>query len=323
MTRRKTHEEFLEDVRLLVEDEYTVLGGYTRTKDKLEMKHNTCGHVWEITPNNFLKGKRCPNCANDTRFKGKTQDMFVEDVNSIYEGKFAVVGEYKGSFTPIKMYCKAHEYTFSKLPKVVLSGTRICKHCRGEYMSEIQRKSEDVFLQELKNRHKGKLVCNSAYVNTHTKIDFECTACEIVFSAEPNAVLRISGCPECSSSWGEKYTKQYLIENEVLFEVQKTFPGCKDKKLLKFDFYLPEYNMLIEYDGKQHFEPVEFFGGVTSYEEQVRKDKIKTEYARRERIKLVRIPYTVTGDSIAEVLNRSIKQESKAENLTPKSKVMI
>jgi len=323
MTKRKTHEEYLADVYNLVGDEYTVIGKYTRTKDKLEMKHNTCGTAWKITPNNFIKGRRCPSCAEDNQFKTKSQDTFTEEVNNIYKGEVIVVGNYKDSFTPVELHCKTHRYTFKKKPSTALSGARVCKHCRGEYMSEIQRKSEDTFLQELQSRHSGSIVCNSTYINTHTKIDFECTKCETVFSAEPNAVLRISGCPECASSWGEKHIKQYLTENKIMFESQKSFPGCKDKRLLQFDFYLPEYDILIEYDGKQHFEPVEFFGGLTRYEEQVRKDKIKTEYAKRKGIKLVRIPYTVTGDSIAEVLSKNIKQESKAEDLIPKSKVMI
>lgn len=61
MVRRKTHEEFVKEVYDLVGDEYSVLGHYTRSSEKLEIQHNICGHKWFITPNNFLKGKDVQN----------------------------------------------------------------------------------------------------------------------------------------------------------------------------------------------------------------------------------------------------------------------
>ena len=57
-----------------------------------------------------------------------------------------------------------------------------------------------------------------------------------------------------------------LISYNIKFETQKKFKNCKNKLPLPFDFYLPDYNILIEFDGKQHFESIEIFGGKIEFE---------------------------------------------------------
>jgi very-short-patch-repair endonuclease len=62
--------------------------------------------------------------------------------------------------------------------------------------------------------------------------------------------------------------------------------------ILKFDFYLPEYNTVLEYDGIQHYKPS---FGKKSFEITSRNDKIKNDYLKEKNIRLIRIPYTTTG----------------------------
>ena len=70
------------------------------------------------------------------------------------------------------------------------------------------------------------------------------------------------------------------------------FDDCKKKRTLPFDFYIPLLNLLIEYDGAQHFESPEIFGGEEGLQERQENDKIKNDYCSKNGIKLVRIPYT-------------------------------
>ena len=70
MTKKKTQEEFEREVYDLVGNEYTVIGKYTRTRDKILMKHNICGNEWSVKANNFLTGNsRCYYCDNQKRIK--------------------------------------------------------------------------------------------------------------------------------------------------------------------------------------------------------------------------------------------------------------
>lgn len=111
------------------------------------------------------------------------------------------------------------------------------------------------------------------------------------------------GCLE-GKSIGERLIKNILIENEVYFIHQKRFDDCKNVLTLPFDFYLPDYNTCVEFDGIQHFKPIEFFGGEDEFERLKTNDAIKTEYCRLNNINLIRLPYTLSNEEIEEkILN--------------------
>ncbi|MCK8825976.1 hypothetical protein [Fuchsiella alkaliacetigena] len=57
-------EEFIARVRESTNENYEVIGDYTTYYNKIKLKHKNCGHIWEVSPSNFLSGSRCPNCAN-------------------------------------------------------------------------------------------------------------------------------------------------------------------------------------------------------------------------------------------------------------------
>jgi len=90
-------------------------------------------------------------------------------------------------------------------------------------------------------------------------------------------------------SRGEKEINKHFKKSKYSYVSQKTFPDCKDKALLRYDFYLPKYNTLVEFDGEQHFKPVEIFGGQEGYEDRIRKDRIKDEHAKKNGIRLIRL----------------------------------
>ena len=105
-----------------------------------------------------------------------------------------------------------------------------------------------------------------------------------------------------SISKGELCVKLWLEENNIEYIQQYTFDNCRDKQVLPFDFYLPTFNILIEYDGELHFYPIEYFGGQEKFERQQRHDKIKNEYCEKNNIPLLRIPY-YKYNNIEEELN--------------------
>lgn len=99
-------------------------------------------------------------------------------------------------------------------------------------------------------------------------------------------------CLYCQYSKGEAEIEKFLIENNIDFSKQHQFNDCKYKKLLRFDFYLPNFNICIEYDGIQHFEPQDFFGGIDTYNDLHIKDEFKNEYCMINDIHLIRISYS-------------------------------
>ena len=74
---------------------------------------------------------------------------------------------------------------------------------------------------------------------------------------------------------------------------------------MRFDFYLPDYNTVIEYDGIQHYISQEWMGGEKKFEKQKYHDGLKNTYCNKHRIKLVRISYRYnTFDKVTERLNK-------------------
>lgn len=113
------------------------------------------------------------------------------------------------------------------------------------------------------------------------------------------------GCRH-QSKW-EMFIGDYLSSLHISFQPQKRFSDCKNKKntdMLPFDFYLPDYNVCIEYDGEHHFRPMEMWGGYEKFLINQENDYIKNEYCKNNNITLLRLPYTYSKEEIKnEILN--------------------
>ena len=100
----------------------------------------------------------------------------------------------------------------------------------------------------------------------------------------------------CLKSYGEKVISNILQSNNIIFEREKTFEGCINFQTghrLRFDFYLPEYNICIEYDGEQHFfSNNRNWNTEDNLKETKYRDNLKDSFCNQNNIRLIRIPYT-------------------------------
>lgn len=303
MTRRKTPQEFEKEFYDLVGDEYEILVPYTLSKNPIRVRHNLCGREYSTPPGNFInQGKRCKSCAFT-----KPIEEFKREVYEMYKGLYEVIGEYVHTDKPITIRCTKHGEVMDRTPTNILRGRRVCRECNAEYLSEVQRKPTKLFDEQLLKKHKGTIVRLGEYINTHTHVGLRCLSCDFLFYSTPNSVIRVSGCPSCQESKGERTIRKYLLDNNISFQAQKKFKGCKLERELLFDFYVEDLNLIIEYDGKQHYEPIEFFGGEEAFVKQQKRDKIKNEYAKNNNIIMFRIPYTIEKEDINKHLDKFIK----------------
>ena len=114
-----------------------------------------------------------------------------------------------------------------------------------------------------------------------------------------------SGCQVCSSSKSEQFIYNYLKINSISFEFQKKFDDCKYKSCLFFDFYLPDYNICIEFDGEFHFKQFFDVDIHHSLDTLQKRDEIKNQYCKDNNIKLLRISYE-DRDRIEEILKKEL-----------------
>ena len=102
---------------------------------------------------------------------------------------------------------------------------------------------------------------------------------------------------------GESKISNILKENNITYETQKFFSDLKDKNILFFDFFLPKYNCLIEFDGEQHYRYIPFFYKTQEqFKTAQSHDQLKNEYCLKNNIPLIRIPYAYLNDIVLEDL---------------------
>lgn len=281
---RKSHIQYLEDLKnknsnIEVLEEY--INSYTPILHKCLIDN----YEWNAAPSNILSGTGCPKCAGNIRM---TQKEYIEKVFSVNKN-IEVLGEYVNANTPILHKCLMHNIEWKISPSNVLKGCG-CKECLKEKLHK-NAKTHEQYVEELKNINPYIEVIGT-YVDAKTPILHRCLIDNNEWYTNPcNILYSNCGCPKCNESSGERKVRLWLEKNNISYIYQMRFKNCRDINVLPFDFYLPTYNLCIEYDDKQHFEPIKFFGGEEKFILQQKHDKIKNEYCENNGISLLRIPY--------------------------------
>lgn len=268
----KSFESFWE---LLDKEGYTLLSLYKKANDKVALK---CphGHVFEIIPNNFKShGTRCPICQGLSKEHAKQEfEKLVKD-----EG-YELLTPYNGAMKKVKMRCP-HGHIFDTTPNSFKNQGSRCPICIEE---NIKLEFENLVKQE------GYTLL-TPYKGVMKKVKMRCPQGH-VFEMTPNN-FKNNGrrCPICSGSYGERTTYDYLTNLGLDFEIQKTFEGLRGVNggVLRYDFYIPSLNLLLEINGVQHYESVGLWGGEERLLIQMENDNRKKAFARAMGINLVEI----------------------------------
>lgn len=274
---------------------------YVKMKEKVIITCKEHNIEFLQTPEKHLSSKTggCPKC--NTIGKGKlTNQLFIERSNNIHSNKYDYsISEYISSNNKVDIICKTHG-KFSITPNSHLNG-RGCSKCSGNYKYKVDD------LLSLYNNMYDYLYDFTNYKNIKSKIIVKCSK-HSSFETSAELLLNGYGCSSCGKkSTGEECISKYLISNKIEYIKQKSFEGCVYKNKMQFDFFLPYFNLCIEFDGIQHFEPIEYFGGINSLNKQIVKDNIKNDFCNSNNIKLIRIPY-YEYDNIEKILNFELCQ---------------
>ncbi len=280
-----------------------------KTKVKIICPIHGC---FEQLPKKHLKGFGCHECYKlnmKSKLTSNTSEFILKS-KKIHVNKYDYSKvNYIGNKISVEIICSEHG-AFKQTPNSHLNG-RGCIKCSIPIRNEKLILDNNEFIIRAKKVHGDKydysLVDYKSY-NKKVKI-----ICEKHGIFEQIAYYHINGngCQNCKISSGEEKIISYLINNEINFKKEETFKNCvnpKTGKKLKFDFYLSDYNTCIEYDGKQHFQEVKFFGGEKAFENRVELDGIKTRFCSDNNIDLLRIPYTEFSE-IENLIFNFIKQK--------------
>ena len=273
MAKRKTTEQFIQEAQKVHDGKYDYSKvNYVNNHTKVNIICPIHGEFVQST-GGHLVGKGCLKCSPNAL---KTDNQFITKSITMHGDKYDYSKvNYVNNNTKVKIICPEHG-EFEQIPRSHMSGFG-CVYCKQESM----RLDTNVVIDKFKNVH-GDLYNydNVNYIDSNTKVDIVCKK-HGNFKQRIDSHLSGCGCPNCKTSSGELLIIEKLNECAINYKPQYKFVDCKDKRPLSFDFYLPEHNTCIEFDGEQHFRPIEYFGGIASFHKIQKRDDIKNKYCKK------------------------------------------
>ena len=282
---------------------------YKNSKSIISVKCKKCNELFKISINHHLYGKQgCKKCKKVYSYKSYE---LIDKINLIHNNQYEypnIENEYINTNSEISIKCKKCDTIFKQSITNHIQG-KGCPKCYGN----IKLTNNDILSRSLKI-HNGKYTypyLDTEYKNIRSIITIHCKKHNLDFKQNmDNHLNKSQGCPICNESKGEKNIAEYLLKNNIKFERQKKFNECKNKRHLPFDFYLIDYNYCIEYNGKQHYEILDFFGEEKQLTYIKINDELKKDFCYKNNINLFIIKYT---ENIIIKLNE-LFQHLKIEN---------
>lgn len=290
----------------------SILGEYESANKRLLHKCNDCNFEWMALPNSVLyHDGRCPLCKY---YEGKRIQMdtnIYRKIVSKYNEQIKVVGDYKGSTVSILHYCKIHDYKFNKTPTSVLSKSILNNTCICPICAKSKRTTKS-YNEELKKIGVENIICVGEYKSNKHKTMHYCKLHDFYWNVIPRTVMREKECPMCRKtgmSKGEREIMNFLKQHNIRHDTEVSFPNLigEGGLPLRYDFSIIAKNKviaLIEYDGEFHYGKAR--KGKRLLQNLVH-DNIKSQYAKDNKIKLIRIPYW-DFNKIEDILNLEFKK---------------
>lgn len=306
---RHTKEQFIEKAKKTHGNRYEYsLVKYVNEITPVEIICQEHG-IFKQRPSNHINGANCNKCI--FKYDKLNKDEFIFEAKKVHGDKYNYENiNFVDMKTRVNILCEKHG-EFLQFPKRHLKGVD-CKRCKTRLLDQ------DTIIERFKEVH-GETYDYSLvnYKGGRYGVDIICKE-HGVFKQSPEAHAKGCGCPSCfKASKGELMLEKIFNDYLVDFEKQKGFEDLRHKSPLKFDFYLPKYNLLIEYDGLQHRKPIKMFGGEEAFKIQKMIDDIKTEYTIKNNIKLLRLNNTRVDkikkflwDNITDIMSK-IEEEYK------------
>ena len=262
--------------------------------DKIKIVNKLTGDIFEYRVDRHLQGMS-PNKVTLNVFLYKSKERH----NDRYD--YSLVKKVNGNSDKVDIICNDHGIFRQSVSNHMNLGHG-CPICIGK-----GKWSNDVLISEFNKVHFD--------LYDYSKINFEGIDIKVdiickehgMFSQNIHKHLKGQGCPECKqNSKGEEYIKNYLERNEIKYIRQKSFDDCKYINRLNFDFYLPDMNTCLEFDGLQHFEPVKEFGGEKEFDLILKRDECKNKWCIENKVNLIRIRYD-EFDKISKILDQKLQ----------------
>lgn len=284
-------------------------GGYCRSDEFISMATRytwECkeGHRWRALGTIATQGTWCKDCAYTNSYQLRGKENGLERLKKIAEslGGKCLDLQYTKQLDFYNFECK-NGHSFTKMAKDIFVGFW-CPQCKKNQPITLQQ------AQEVAEKNGGRLVSETFSGGTNKHI-WECEHGHQWSGTYSDIKNCNSWCPTCKESHGEREISNILTSLGVKYEKQFVFEGCKNERDLPFDFFLPDYNTCIEYDGGLHFKETKW---TTSEEFELikKREEIKNKFCKENSINLLRIPY-LYFNRLREILTQQLNSDFKTK----------
>ena len=287
-----------------------------RSDAKIKATCDYCGEDYDAYFVILMDGRKviqndcCRNCTGKKTnevSKQKRAEKYIGLAKYICKENnynlLTTVNDYVDLHMDIEFICPKHGYQTMMFDNFIRGHK--CRSCSYEERAENLKHDIEYIREFVEGINGNKLLNSEDYKDTFTRnLNILCS-CGNVFTTSFSNYSRygVNTCFSCSckESKGEQRIRNFLELNKIKFIQEKRFTDCRDKKPLPFDFYLPQYNLIIEFDGQQHFEEI----GRSNHKITVKHDEIKNQYCKNNNINLLRIPYW-EGNNIENIISKQI-----------------
>lgn len=251
-------------------------------------------------------GHGCQECTNSRPI---TLEEFLKRAKKKHGDKFNYSKvNYKSYTDEVVIICPKHEELL-QTPNQHIIGHG-CNECALEISGLKQRTGRDKFIEKANKVHGGRYKYHKVeYITAKDKVIISCDAHGDFSQTPDNHVNLVRGCPQCRMSKGELEIFKFLRRNNIKFEREKSFETCKNPRTgwrLRFDFYIEDYNLLIEFDGLQHESNSTSWEKISDLDAIKFRDEVKNNWSIENKIRLIRISY-----SEKQNINKILMEEFK------------
>lgn len=287
---RLTIEEFQKKIEKLYPQENLTVLNYTLKNRPCSIKCNNCGQIYTLkNAESFYnrdKKRICKKCLPNKRQQiFQSMRNFEKWKNKQTSFSFDTIPTILNSKTLITGYCTQCGNVSQKTIYDYMRG-RGCKYCKKNIL-----KSKQDFQKEI-----GDEYTVLEYKGMDHRSKFKHNLCNFIYDANS----RNYSCPRCKGSKGQQKIRYILLNKNINFEEQKEFVIRQHK--LRVDFYLPDYDIILEYQGEQHFHPIDFFGGEETFKKQVLYDNYKRQFFKEKMIEISYLDYNNIEQKINDLL---------------------
>lgn len=258
--------------------------------DKMEIGCPAHGYFWQSLYDHAEKGNGCASCSRASDRLSLSD--FISKSRAVHGDKYDYSKvEYETNASMIRITCSKHG-EFVQRASSHLAGCK-CKKC----FQEESRLTTEQFITNAKRIHGDTYDYSKVkYRDNKHKVEIVCSK-HGSFWQKPNTHTSSgTGCQLCQESKGEKAVEVFLKKYGIVHIREYRIKPY----LFRYDFYLPEFNIYIEFNGQQHYKPVEIFGGHEAFVKTQERDELKKQLVAKHGGSLIILTYLNLSDGTVE-----------------------